>query len=525
MIAATALPLVRSRIVLAAMFCACAFALIGARLVDVMVFGAVDPTAHHAKIDTHAMRADMVDRNGVLLARDLPIADLYASPAAFWDTNEAAHELAAVVGADERRLKVAFAPRRGFIAVRRGLTPDVKDAVMRLGLPGLTFEDGYRRFYPESDAVARVVGQVDIDRRGVSGLELGLDSVLRESTAPVTLSLDMRIQYVLAHEISETATTFQAKAAGGIVLDVNTGEVLALVSLTDSTEADAARERMTQDVYELGSIFKTFSFAEAVEENVVRLDETFNVGRPYRIGRYAIKDSHHLGPVLTAAMVFAESSNIGTAQIAERFTPQRQHDFLSRMGLLTPVRGELAKAAAPLSPSHWWTTETATISFGHGISVSPLSFAAAAAAVVNGGTRIRPTFLRRTAPQNGERLLSAATSATMRNLMRLVVTDGTGRKADVPGYNVGGKTGTAEKPNGHGYAEHALISSFCGVFPMDAPRYLVFVMFDEPKGTRETGGYATAGYVAAPTAGAVIARIAPLLGVERRDAVIAAATP
>ena len=525
MTTAAALPLVRSRIVLAAMFCACAFAVIGARLVDVMVFGALGPTNRHVATDAPALRADMVDRNGVLLARDLPIVDLYASPAAFWNTDEAARELAAVVGADEARLKAAFAPHRGFIAVRRGLTPDVKDAAMRLGLPGLTFEDGYRRFYPEGDAVARVVGQVDIDRRGVSGLELGLDQSLRASAKPVALSLDMRVQYVLAHEISETAATFQAKAAGGIVLDVQTGEVLALVSLTDSTEPDAARDRMTQDVYELGSIFKTFSFAEAVEENIIRLDETFNVGRPYRIGRYAIKDSHRLGPVLTAAMVFAESSNIGTAQIAERFTPERQRAFLERMGLLAPVKAELTRAAAPLIPSHWKATETTTIAFGHGISVSPLAFAAAAAAVVNGGTRIRPTFLRQTAPQNGERLLTAATSATMRNLMRLVVTDGTGRKADVPGYNVGGKTGTAEKPNGHGYAEHALISSFCGVFPMDAPRYLVFVMFDEPKGTRETGGYATAGYVAAPTAGAVIARIAPLLGVERRDAVVAAATP
>jgi cell division protein FtsI (penicillin-binding protein 3) len=224
-------------------------------------------------------------------------------------------------------------------------------------------------------------------------------------------------------------------------------------------------------------------------------------------------------------MVFAESSNIGTAQIAERFPPGSQRAFLTKMGLLSPVTTELARSAWPLAPTRWARTETATISFGHGISVSPLAFAAAAASVVNGGTRISPTFLRQTAPQSGARVLTPEASATMRDLLRLVVTEGTGGKADVAGYNVGGKTGTAEKPTGHGYAEHKLISSFVGVFPMDAPRYLVFVLFDEPKGTKATGGFATAGYVAAPVAGAVIARIAPLLGVERRDAVVAAATP
>jgi cell division protein FtsI (penicillin-binding protein 3) len=523
---ATVHPLVRSRIVLSAIFCACAFTLIGARLVDVMVFGTADNTTH-ASADTHAIRADLVDRNGVLLARDLPISDLYASPAAFWDTDEAARQLSETLGANEPRLVAAFAARKGFVAVKRGLTPDEKDAVLRLGLPGLTFEEGYSRFYPEGDSIARTIGRVDVDRHGISGLELGLDKQLRESRTPVALSLDMRIQYVLAQHVEEAAAMFQAKAAGGIVMDVHTGEILAIASLArdDTGDASALRDRMTQDVYELGSIFKTFSFAQAVEEHLIRLDEKFNVGRPYKLGRHQIRDSHRLGPILSGAMVFAESSNIGTAQIAERFTPQTQRAFLTRMGLLDPIQTELAKTAAPLIPSRWARTETATISFGHGVSVSPLAFATAAASVVNGGTRIRPTYLRRTAPQNGERVLSAEASATMRQLLRLVVTDGTGGKAEAPGYRVGGKTGTAEKPSGRGYAAHRLISSFCGVFPMDAPRYLVFVMFDEPKGTKATGGYATAGYVAAPAAGEIIARIAPLLRVERRDAVVAAATP
>jgi cell division protein FtsI (penicillin-binding protein 3) len=527
MTTAAAHPLVRSRIVLAAMFCAGAFALIGVRLVDVMVFGANDGAAHAAIDRTNAVRADIVDRNGVLLARDLPSDDLYASPAAFWDTDEAARDLAMVLGVGEPRLVAAFAQRKGFIAVKRGLTPDEKDAVMRLGLPGLTFEPGYQRFYPEADPIARTIGRVDVDRHGISGLELGLDKMLRESSTPVRLSLDMRVQYVLSRYIAQAAETFQAKAAGGIILDVHTGEVLAIASLAkdDVGDPSALRDRMTQDVYELGSIFKTFAFAQAVEEKLIRLDENFNVGKPYRLGRHSIRDSHRLGPILSAAMVFAESSNIGTAQIAERFTPQTQRAFLTRLGLLDPVQTELAKVASPLTPSRWARTETATISFGHGVSVTPLAFAAAAASVVNGGTRLRPTFLRQTAAQNGDRVLTPEASATMRQLLRLVVTQGTGGKAEVPGYMVGGKTGTAEKPSGRGYAAHRLISSFCGVFPMDAPRYLVFVMFDEPKGTKATGGYATAGYVAAPATGEIIARIAPLLGVERRDAVVAAATP
>jgi len=520
------LNLVRGRIALAAIFCAFAFALICARLIDVALFGnAVAATSGHDR--AIALRADLVDRNGVLIARDLPVRDLYARPAQLPDM--AAHDLAAAIGSDEARLARAFASGRGYVAVKRALTPAEQDAAMQLGLPGLTFEDSYRRYYPGGSAVAHAIGQVDIDGHGVSGLELGLDRLLSNAGGPIQLSLDMRIQYALAREVAEGQATFGAKAAGGIVMNVHTGEVLALVSLPNyepdqrsPISPDAMRNRMTQDVYELGSIFKIFSFAEAVDEHSIRLDETFNVGKPLQMGRYAIEDSHKLGPILTAARVFSESSNIGTAQIAMRAGPDRQRAFLKRMGLLKPAKTELPESAAPLTPSHWKDVETATISFGHGISVSPLSFAAAAAAVVNGGTRITPTFLRHDKPQAGERVISEKTSAAMRGLMRLVVTEGTGRNADVPGYDIGGKTGTAEKAQGHGYAHKSLISSFCGVFPIEAPQYLVFVMLDEPKGTKDTSGFATAGYTSAPVAGRVIARIAPLLGMPRNDAVAAA---
>jgi cell division protein FtsI (penicillin-binding protein 3) len=404
---------------------------------------------------------------------------------------------------------------------------------MRLGLPGLNFEGDYKRFYPSGRIVAHAVGQVDTDDHGVSGLELGLEDRVRgpRDAAPIVLSLDMRIQYVLEHEIEEAAHAFRTKAAGGIVLNVRTGEVLALASMPDYEPnarrlepGDSIRNRMTQDVYELGSIFKIFAFTLAVEEKSVSLDESISIGNGLKLGHYLIHDFERLGPTLSAAMVFAQSSNIGTAQIAMRSGPTKQKPFLKRLGLLEPLKTELPEVASPLYPRHWEVVEAATIAYGHGISVNPLGFAAAAATVANGGTLIRPTFLKHDEVQNGERVISEETSRTMRELLRLVVTDGTGTKADVRGYDVGGKTGTAEKAENGSYAHHQLISSFCGVFPINDPQYLVFVMLDEPHGNKQSGGFATGGATAAPAAGRVIARIAPLLGVHRNDT-FAAANP
>ena len=521
--------LVKSRIGLAAGLCAAAFSVIVARLFEVMVFGAGVAGGVDAVAARQPMRADFVDRNGVLIARDLPVSDLYASPAVFWDTDEAANGLAKVTGADAKRLKEAFAPKRGYVLVRRGLSPDMRDGVMRLGLPGLTFEKAYRRYYPAGRILSHAVGQVDPDDNGVSGLELGLDQLVRAHNTPLELSFDMRVQYVLEHEMRETVKAFSAKAAGGLVLDVRTGEVLALASLPNyepnsrsTVPGDSIRNRLTQDVYELGSIFKIFAFAQAVEEKTVSLGESINIGKPLRFGRHTINDFSNHGSILPVPMVFAESSNIGTAQIALRAGPTRQQNFLRRMGLLDGLKTELPEMASPLYPRRWNEVETVTISYGQGISVNPLAFAAAAAAVVNGGTLVRPTFIKQTTPQKGERVVSEAASQSMRELMRLVVTHGTGSKADVPGYEVGGKTGTADKPVNGSYARHSLISSFTGVFPISQPQYLVFVMVDEPKGNKASFGFATGGWTAAPAVGSVVSRIAPLLGVRRNDTVAAA---
>jgi cell division protein FtsI (penicillin-binding protein 3) len=520
---------IQRRIIIAAGFCVMAFALIGVRLVDVGVLkvsGASSPTTGQVPLT----RADLLDRNGAVLARDLPVGDLYARPHVFEDREYAARTLAAVTGVSAARLERAFATSHNYVLVARQLVPDVQERVLQLGLPGLEFEPAMKRYYPEGIAAVQVLGATDPDDQGVGGLELGLDRELRNAQAGsgVALSLDMRVQFALAHEVEEAREHFGARAAGGIVMNVNTGEVLAMASLPDAPgeqigimSVDPRRNRMAQDVYELGSVFKMFTFALAMEDHTVRLDEVFRIGSGYRLGRYVIHDAERLPPTLTARDVLAQSSNVGTAQIALRSGPARQREFLAQLGLLSRLRTELPETAAPLVPRNWGQVETATIGFGHGISVAPLSFVTAVAAVVNGGRRIVPTFLKQEQDARGEQLIKPETSATMRELLRYVVTNGTGKKADVLGYNVGGKTGSAEKVSGRGYVAHRLLTSFCAVFPIDDPKYLVFVMLDEPHGRKDTFGLALAGFTAAPLAGRVIARIAPMLGMPTTFAPVA----
>jgi cell division protein FtsI (penicillin-binding protein 3) len=513
------------RIVIGAVICVLAFALVGARLIDVTLF-IPDAKVGKPGIVGEVSRGDLVDRNGELVARDLPADDLYARPHLFSDKRLAARRLASVTGADERRLMQMFASKRAYVLVARQLSPEVRAEVQRLGLPGLEYEPDSKRHYPDGRMTAQVVGVADPDGNGVSGLELGLDSQLRGERPgePVQTSLDTRVQFVLAHEAAVSMKEFSARAAGGLVMDVRTGEILALVSLPDFdpnarvfVTGHPPRNIIAQDVYELGSVFKIFSFTLALEDHTIPdLDERIPIGNGFKIGKFTIHEAEHLPSMLAVRDVLAQSSNIGTAEIALRSGPSRQRAFLTRMGLLSPVRSELPETAHPLYPSNWGQVETATIGFGHGISVSPLAFAAAAASVVNGGRRIVPTFLKHPADARGEQLISPATSRAMRDLLRYVVTDGTGKKADAPGYDVGGKTGSAEKVGPHGRYTHKLITSFCAMFPSDEPRYLVFVLLDEPQGTKATSGFALAGYTAAPLAGHVISRIAPLLGVPMK---------
>lgn len=507
-----------------------AFALISLRLVDVSLLrGNLASGGGGARPALIGWRAELVDRNGTVVAQDLPVADLYVRLEALTNRTQAARLLASVTGADAERLDHAFSGSHNYVLVARQLGQDVQAKLAQTGLKGLEFEPSFKRYYPQDTAAVQVLGSTDPDDNGVAGLELGLDPTLREQSqgGGIALSLDMRVQYALAHEIEASRREFGARAAGGIVMDVNTGEILAMASLPDSpadavvSGVDPRRNRMAQDVYELGSVFKVFSFALAVEDHTIRLDEIISIGSGFRVGRYTIHDAEHMPATLAARDVLAQSSNAGTAQIALRSGADRQRQFLSRLGLLSAVHTELPERAAPLYPRHWGEVETATVGFGHGISVAPLSFVTAAATIVNGGKRITPTFLKHAQDARGEQLISPETSATMRELLRYVVTNGTGRKADVTGYDVGGKTGSAEKVSGRGYVAHKLLTSFCAVFPIHNPRYLVFVMLDEPHGTKQTYGIALAGFTAAPLAGRIIARIAPMLGMPTDHPVLA----
>ncbi len=522
------------RIVIGAALCVCAFALVGVRLVDVTLF-----KGHRAAVFTDhdvVSRGDLVDRNGELLARDLPVMDLYARPHALSDKDEAAHELADATGADYDRLKKGFVNTKyPFVLIARQLTPDVQDKVMHLGLPGLEFEPDTKRYYPHARATAQVLGVTDPDGNGQSGLERGLDARLREAHAVpvVTPRSTCACSTFSTAEVQRARTVFRATRAGGIVMNCNTGEVIAISSAPNFdpnyrhfTGDDSDHNTMAGDRYELGSVFKVLSFALAMEDHTTTPDEVFRIGNGYKIGKYTIHEAEAMPATYTAREVLAHSSNIGTAQIALRSGGVRQREFLDSLGLLHMLDSELPERARPLFPAanNWGEIATATIGFGHGISVAPLSYIAAAAIVVNGGRRIQPTFLRHPEDARGEQVLKPETSAKMRELLRYVVTDGTGRKADIPGYDVGGKTGSAEKPreNGHGYQNHVLVTSFFAAFPIEDPQYIVFVLLDTPHGAAESGGGILAGTTAAPLAGRVISRIAPILGVVQKPLTVAA---
>ncbi len=516
----TATPTFQKRIVIAAAFSVAAFALVGLRLVHITLFNH-DIIARHIGPAAVFARADLRDRNGVILARDLPVTDIGARPEFLPDRNEAAHQLSLATGVDGNRLARLFA-KKPYVLVAQRVSPDVLDKVMELGLPALDLMPQDKRYYPVGREAAQVIGVTEPDGKGISGLELGLDHALRNTAEPIVTSLDMRVQFILAHELAAAREAYHAVATGGIVMDVRSGEVIAMASLPDfnpnarkASPGDSGRNVMAQDAYELGSVFKVFAFTLAMEDHTTRPDEYFPIAAGFRIGNHTIHDAEKLPAMMMAKDILAQSSNVGTAQIALRSGPTRQQAFLRSMGLLDAIVTELPERRRPLIPRNWGMTETATIGFGHGISVSPLSFVAAAATVVNGGRKIVPTFLKHLDDARGAQIIKPATSLQMRELLRYDVTNGTGRNADVPGYDVGGKTGSAEKNVGGHYVAHKLLTSFCAVFPIHDPRYIVFIMIDEPHGEKASGVMALAGHTAAPTAGRIVSRIAPLLGVPR----------
>lgn len=525
-----ALEQTRNRLMVTAAVVSLAFTAIGAKLVDATLLrGGSEPRQMQAA-EAHAPpvgRADIIDRNGNLLATSLATASLHADPKVVIDAKEAARKLVSVLPElDYKEVYDKLASDKRFVWIKRNLTPRQQAQVHRLGLPGLYFEREERRFYPATSLASHVIGYTGIDNNGLAGLERGFDKRLRNDPTPLQLSLDLRLQHILKKEVSAAVEEFRAVGAAGMIYDVKTGEVLAMVSLPDfdphdptGLDQDTLFNRATLGVFEMGSTFKIFNTAMSLESGKVRPTDMFDAAHPIQIGRFTISDYHNLHRALSVAEIFQHSSNIGSVRMALTAGIPTQRAFMQKMGFMRPTALELPENGWPLVPNPWREVNAMTISFGHGISVSPMHTVAAAASVINGGIMHPPTLLKRDANAEvpGERVLSAQTSDVMRRLFRLVVTEGTAKGAAAPGYVVGGKTGTADKQKGRHYVKNARMSSFLGAFPMNDPKYIVYVLIDEPKATAKTYGFATGGWVAAPTVGRIVRQIGPLLGVPPVD--------
>lgn len=502
---------------------AVAFLVIAVRLAAVTLLPGDHDVARIAAAPA-ADRADILDRNGVVLATSLTTASLYANPRKVRDAEGTAVQLNAILPELEVSSTAAkLAGDKNFIWLKRNLTPKQQMAVNRLGIPGLDFQYETKRVYPQGNLTAHVVGFADVDSRGLAGAERSFDDVLAAGRQPLELSIDVRIQHILHEEISRAIADFTAIGGAGMVMDIASGELLALVSLPDFDPAhpgdasdDTRFNRATLGTYEMGSTFKLFNTAIGLDTGTVTLAGGYDATHAIRIGGFSINDYKGKHRWLNIPEIITYSSNIGSAKLADAFGAEVQQAYLQRLGLLSKSPIELAEVGMPQFPKNWRRINTMTISYGHGISVAPVQVIAALGAIANGGTLRFPTLLKRAANEiaSGTRVISEQTSAQLRQLMRLVVQIGTGKKANAPGYLVGGKTGTADKQEGRGYNENSRMAAFIGAFPMNAPRYAILVMVDEPKPNASSHGYATAGWVAAPVVGALVQRMAPLMGIS-----------
>jgi cell division protein FtsI (penicillin-binding protein 3) len=516
-----------------------AFMVIGMRMAVLAGSEPVEPKSAGVAAQIQAQRADIVDRRGRVLATNLATHALYAHPKDLIDPARAARELVRIFPElNETQLRTQFTDGRSFAWIRRKLSPEQMQAVHDIGEPGLLFGPREMRLYPNGPLAAHVLGGASFGAEGVhsaevigvAGIESALDARLRDPArldTPVELSIDLSVQAAAAEVLGAGTRMLNARGAAAIVMDARSGEVLALVSLPDFDPNDRPRppakdaaadsplfNRAVQGVYELGSVMKIFPVAQALELGLVNPATRVNTQGPMRLGRFRVRDFRNYGPEQSVEQVIVKSSNIGTSRLAAMIGPDRQREFLDRLGFLELLPVELAEAslARPLLPAKWSDVAAATISYGHGLSASPMHLAAAYAATVNGGFRVSPTLLRRDRVVPGPRVMGPDTSAALRHMLRLVVTEGTASLAEVPGYRVGGKTGTADKlkPTG-GYWDDKVMATFAGAFPMDDPRYVIIVSLDEPVETSGTEPRRTAGWTAVPVAAEMIRRIAPLL--------------
>ncbi|WP_010298396.1 peptidoglycan D,D-transpeptidase FtsI family protein [Candidatus Odyssella thessalonicensis] len=507
-----------------------AFTVIGIRLVDVMILQGHSPETDSTITRVEQLlskRADIIDRNGEILATHLVTGSVYANPKVIINPEEAALKIHKVIPelSYETLLK-RLKSERGFIWIVRHISPRLQNEINNLGIPGVYLQRDERRVYPHGNLVSHVLGYCGIDNNGLGGVEQYFDARLRKDPAtPLQLSIDMRVQHLVREELAQAIQTFSAEGANCIVM-TGEGEILAMVSLPDfdpnlpnQNSIEATFNRNTLGVYECGSTFKIFNTAIALDSGRAKINSIYDASTPIKVGSKSITDFKGKNRPLEVREVFIYSSNIGSAKMALDFGSRIQREYFQKLGLLKTPKLELPEIAAPMLPQQWSEVATMTLSYGYGIAISPIMLVEAVRAVIKGYRKYPATVLKRVddaaliAPEE-HRIVSDKTAAAIRELMRLVVTEGTAKKADIPGYEVIGKTGTAHKNQGKRGYNTDRITSFVGAFPKDNPQYIVAVFLDSPKPTKETYGYATGGWNAAPTAGKIIARLASLMGVQ-----------
>lgn len=532
-------------------FCV-AFMTVGIRMAVLAGSEPEEPRASVAGKGIQAQRADIVDRNGNVLATNMVTHALYSHPRDMVDGPRAARELAQIFpDLDEEKLRKQFSSGSAFMWLRRTLSPEQVQAVHDIGEPGLLFGPREMRLYPNGKLAAHILGGTRFGDEGVhsaevigvAGIEKQLDDRLRDPgqlDQPLQLSIDLGVQAAFAEVLASGMKVLNAKGAAGILMDAKNGEVLAMVSLPDfdpnnrpplPTSGDPADSplfnRGIQGLYELGSVMKAFPVAQSLELGLTNPATMISTQGPMQLGRFRIRDFRNYGPALSVTDIMTKSSNIGTARLIQQIGATRQQAFLKEMGFLDLLDIEIVEAtrARPLIPKRWSDIHSATISYGHGLSASPMHLAAGYASLVNGGYMVRPTLLKQDGPvAPGPQVISQRTSDQMREILRQVVVRGSAKMAEVPGYLLGGKTGTADKqkPTG-GYYKDKVMANFAGAFPMDDPRYVIIISLDEPEETSGTEARRTAGWTAVPVTGEVVRRIAPLLGL--RPAEVEAPTP
>lgn len=522
-----AIDIAKTRLLLAAAGILFGFGLVTVKLVSVTCFHSAQDMYAGASNQGNALhmgRATFKDRNGEILATTIATSSLYANPKKILNPEETVKKLKTVFPAlNEKELLAKFKSDKTFLWVARHLTPQQKNSVIHLGQPGLEFMRDSKRVYPYGKLLSHAVGFVDVDNMGISGLEKGMDEYLRSTSEPVELSLDIRIQHILFDELHKSVDRFSAEGGGAMMMDIVTGEILAMVSLPDFDpnkpvieDPQALFNRNTLGVYEMGSSMKIINTAMTLQSGVATLDTKFDATQPLKVGRHFVTDFHGKNSWLTVEEIFVYSSNIGSARMALKAGGEKQKAFMNEIGFLHSQKLEIPEVAQPIVPLTWREANTITISYGYGLSVSPLHASVAIGGIANEGRMVEQATLLKRSPEQTKykQIIRPDVSAKVLDLMQQSVLKGTSRKGSVPGIVVGGKTGTANqrRSHGRGYVANAVNTTFVCVFP-EKPRYLVFVMLDGPKAKKETYGYNTAGWNAAPLASSIIQRAAPILGV------------